>query len=102
VGLSDTLCTAATGGAIADRKLYTNDEEQVISLHGSFSLNSIHSVIEQSDLAQRCLQIELKRIPEDQRKTEAQLIKEFQADLPQIMEETFALIGKILKKTPRS
>jgi ABC-type glutathione transport system ATPase component len=70
VGLSDTLCTAATGGSIADRKLYTNDEEQVISLHGAFSLNSIHSVIEQSDLAQRCLQLELKRISEDQRKTE--------------------------------
>jgi hypothetical protein len=53
--MSDTLCTAATGGHLTTRRLYTDAEQQVHRLHVALVLNGIHSFIEQPDLAQRSL-----------------------------------------------
>lgn len=99
-GMSDILCTAATGGAISSRQLYSDADMNVIQLHVALVLNGIHSFIDQPDLAQRCLPLELLPIGEGQRKSEVQLEREFQQDLPAIMGGLFKLIADILTHLP--
>jgi hypothetical protein len=98
--MADILCVAATGGVISSRQLYTDSDQQLFNLHSAMVLNGIHSFITQPDLAQRCLPIQLKRIPEEQRKSEVELAQEFQADLPFIMRGLFDLIADIFTHLP--
>jgi len=98
--MADNLCTAATGGAISSRQLYSDADMNVIQLHVALVLNGIHSFIDQPDLAQRCLPLELLPINENQRKSEVQLEREFQQDLPAIMGGLFRLIADILTHLP--
>lgn len=100
--LSDALCTAATGGAVTDRKLYTDDDQHVIPLHGAILLNGIYAFIEQPDLAQRCLPLRLEPLPEGRRKSEEDLRRELEADLPVIMRGLFDLIAKIQACLPKA
>jgi energy-coupling factor transporter ATP-binding protein EcfA2 len=98
--MSDYLCMTSTGGTLNTRRLYTDDEEQSINLHGALVINGIGNIVEHPDLHQRCLTLELQPIPEIQRKSETELLKEFEADLPVIMRELFELIANILKHLP--
>ena len=98
--MADALCIAATGGVISSRQLYTDADQQLLSLHSALVLNGIHSFITQPDLAQRCLPLQLQRIPEEQRKSDTALANEFHADLPYIMKGLFDLIAEIFKHLP--
>ncbi len=100
--MSDYLCMTSTGGTLNSRRLYTDDEEQSINLHGALVINGIGNIVEQPDLHQRCLTIELQSIPENQRKSEIELFADFDADLPVIMRELFDLISKIFKYLPET
>ena len=98
--MSDALCTTATGGAITSRRLYTDDEQKVIPLHGALLLNGIYPFVEQPDLAQRCLQIRLDPLRESNRKTEAEMLSALEADLPVIQRGLFDLIAQIMVHLP--
>jgi len=98
--MADKLCIAATGGAISARKLYTDEDEHVITLHAAVVLNGIHSFIDQPDLAQRCLPIELRPIPEACRLSEEQLAADLEADLPTIVRGLYDLTAEIFKHLP--
>jgi hypothetical protein len=98
--MADLMCVAATGGALTARQLYTDADQQVHHLHVALVLNGIHSFVEQPDFAQRCLPLELLPIPESNRKSEADFVREFQADLPAIQRGLFDLIAKILTHLP--
>jgi hypothetical protein len=54
---SDALCTIATGGGMAGRQLYTNDEESILEAHNPVILNSINAVITRPDLLDRAIVI---------------------------------------------
>jgi len=98
--MSDALCTLATGGALTGRALYTNDQQHLIRLHGAVILNGIYSFIEQPDLAQRSVPMRLDPIAEDRRKSEADMLKEFEGDLPTIMRGLYDLIAAIKLHLP--
>lgn len=98
--IADTLCVTATGGAIPSRKLYSDDTEHVQHVHGAVVLNGIHAFISQPDLAQRCLTVLLKPLPTGARRSEAELIAEFDADLPYILRGAFELIASIFRQLP--
>ncbi|MDG5469656.1 hypothetical protein P9J64_15140 [Deltaproteobacteria bacterium IMCC39524] len=100
--MSDYLCMTSTGGTLNTRRLYTDDEEQSINLHGGLVINGIGNIVEQPDLHQRSLTIELQPISEVQRKSETELLREFDADLPVIMRELFGLIANIFKYLPEA
>lgn len=99
--MSDALCTAATGGAITARKLYTDDDQHVIPLHGAILLNGIYAFIDQPDLAQRCLPLRLEPMQESLRKPEEDMLKAFEADLPAIQRGLFDLIAQIMVHLPK-
>lgn len=98
--MADMLCIASTGGFISDRKLYTDADQAAILLHVALVLNGIHQLIDQPDLAQRCLTVHLNRIEGANRKSEGDFIKEFEADLPAIMRGLFDLIAAIFMHLP--
>ncbi len=98
--MSDVLCTAATGGVISNRQLYTDSDLNVLQLHVTLVLNGIHSFVDQPDLAQRCLPLTLLPFNEGNRKSESQLTREFLQDLPAIMRGLFDLIAKIFTHLP--
>lgn len=98
--MADMLCIAATGGTITTRQLYSDADQQAISLHVALILNGIHQFIEQPDLAQRCLPIHLTAIAPEKRKSEEDFHAELEADLPVIMRGLFDLIGDIFTHLP--
>lgn len=98
--MADMLCIAATGGTISTRQLYTDADQHAIRLHAPLVLNGIHQFIDQPDLAQRCLPIQLKPIDESARKSEQELSKQLDADLPAIMRGLFDLIASIFSHLP--
>ncbi|MDX0769587.1 hypothetical protein GOD80_15370 [Sinorhizobium medicae] len=83
--MSDALCTLATGGGIAVRKLYSDSELHVMSYTRPFIINGISGYANRPDLMERAIPIRLSPMPEGGRKTEAELLAEFEELLPGIL-----------------
>ena len=83
--LSDALCRVASGGSFAVRQLYTNDEEVLFKAARPTLLNGIEDVIGRSDLADRTIFLTLTPIGEEQRRSEAELWREFELARPTIL-----------------
>ena len=98
--MSDQLCVASTGGTFGVRRLYTNDEQALLRLHGAVILNGIHLQIEQPDLAQRCRVVRLSALKDADRLPDDVLRARFEQDLPSIMRGLYELVAKILMALP--
>ena len=83
--LSDALCRLATGTGFATRKLYTDDEESVISAERPVILNSIDAVVTRGDLADRALVLRLEAISDTHRKLASELWGDFERARPKIL-----------------
>jgi hypothetical protein len=75
---SDALCRIASGGSLAVRQLYTDDEEVLFQAARPTVLNGIEDVIIRPDLADRAVFVSLPPISEEQRRPEAALWREFE------------------------
>src|SRR5204863_1389024 len=75
--LSDALCRLASGGSFAVRRLYTDDEEVLFQAARPIVLNSIDDIIARADLADRAIFLSLGPIGKVQRRSEAELWREF-------------------------
>nr|WP_315214320.1 hypothetical protein [uncultured Duganella sp.] len=98
--MSDRLCTVATGGSQTGRQLFTNDEQNVIEMHGALVLNGIHAFVSEPDLAQRCLPLSLKTISPERRRSETDVETDLIVDLPVIQGGLFDDISKIQMQLP--
>jgi hypothetical protein len=85
IWLSDALCRLASGGSLAVRRLYTDDEEVLFQAARPILLNGIEDVISRPDLADRALFLTLPPIDETQRRSEAELWREFEIVRPRIL-----------------
>jgi hypothetical protein len=90
--LSDALCRLATGGGFATRELYANDEEVLFDAMRPVVLNGIEELATRSDLLDRSMVLNLPTIPEDKRRPEAEVWREFEAARPAILG---ALLGAV-------
>ncbi|MFK5913376.1 MAG: hypothetical protein QM484_03305 [Woeseiaceae bacterium] len=95
--VSDLLCTVCTGGSYTKRKLYTDNDESVLSFHSPMVLNGIHNFVLEPDLASRCITIQMLRIDKDQRRDESTISKNFNKDVPCIFKGLLDLSAKLLK-----
>jgi hypothetical protein len=93
---SDLLCSIATKASTAKRTLYKTSELTSFELHSPMVLNGIHDFIKESDLASRCLKVDLKPMPNDKRKAEKELKAELEAVLPEILGSLLTLSSKAL------
>lgn len=86
-GIQDALCILSTGGGMAKRSLYTNDEESIVSVRRPWIVNGISAAITQQDLIDRTISIDCPRIEE--RGTSTDLNQAFEANQA-------ALLGAVL------
>lgn len=100
--MADLLCMAATGGSFSSRQLYTDGDQNIMNLLVALIVNSIHAVVDQPDLAQRCLALQTVVIPEERRKSEVAMAAELEVDLPAIQRGLFDLIAKIFEQLPHA
>jgi hypothetical protein len=83
--LSDALCRLASDGSFTVRQLYTDDEEVLFKAARATILNGIDDVIGRADLADRAIFLMLAPIGEEQRRSEAELWREFELARPGIL-----------------
>jgi hypothetical protein len=98
--LSDYLCRACTGEGFSKRKLYSNDDDFIYNTQHCLGINGISNVVTKSDLLDRSILIELERIPQNKRKSEAELKIEFDKMKPQILGSCFDILSKAIKIKP--
>ncbi|MDD1776083.1 MAG: hypothetical protein LUP94_01865, partial [Candidatus Methanomethylicus sp.] len=71
--LSDAFCALSTGGGLAGRKLYTDDEEAFLAAKRPVILNGIDPIATRGDLLDRSIVIDLPRISDEKRISERNL-----------------------------
>jgi hypothetical protein len=95
--ISDLLCKAVTGSGFTKRELYTNDEDIIYSFRRCIGINGINLVSTRPDLLERSLLVELERISPENRRSEEELLKAFEGDLPLILGGIFDTLARAMK-----
>lgn len=84
-GLSDTLCSIATGGGFGTRELFTDGEEKLLDVRRPVILNGIDDSVTRSDLLDRCINLQLPAIMEGNRRSEDDLWSAFERLRPRLL-----------------
>ena len=83
--ISDAFCRLATGGALATRELYSDQEEVLLDAQRPVLLNGIAELAVRPDLLDRALLLYLPSIPEERRFSEADFKRGFEVARPRIL-----------------
>jgi len=100
--ISDTLCRLATGGGFAVRQLYTDQDEVLFDAARPVILNGIEEIVTRPDLADRALFLTLDPIPEERRRSEAELWAEFEVERPRILGAMLDAVVEGIKRLPET
>lgn len=95
--VSDALCSLATGGGYVSRKLYTDGELYTMNATRPFIINGISDVATKSDLIERVIPVELTRMDDDARRTEAEMNAEIEALRPRLLGALYMAIARAVK-----
>jgi len=98
--MSDTLCRAATGGGFTKRELYTDDDDVIYSFRRCVGLNGINIAAQRGDLLDRSLLVGFHDIPKNKRRTEEQLLAEFEEHRPEILGGFLDVLAKAIQLYP--
>ncbi len=90
---SDTLCKAVTGASYSKRQNYSDADEVILKFQRKIILNGISVNIEHSDLTRRSIHYITERIPQDQKLTRSQVMKQFKAILPELYGQIFDVLS---------
>jgi hypothetical protein len=82
---SDALCRLASGGSFAVRQLYTDRDEVLFQAARPIILNGIEDIITRPDLADRAIFLSLPQLPEERRRAEKQMWRDFETAQPRIL-----------------
>jgi len=97
---SNKLSRAVTGSGFSKRELYSDDDDIIYTIKRCIGINGINIVSSKPDLLERSILIELERIPEDKRRTDAEIFSEFEKNKPQILGAIFNVISKAMLIEP--
>jgi hypothetical protein len=100
--ISDTLCRLATGGGFAVRQLYTDQDEVLFDAARPVILNGIEEIVTRPDLADRAIFLMLEPIPEERRRSEAELWAAFELERPRILSVLLDAVVEGLKRLPET
>lgn len=98
--MSDTLCRAATGSGFTKRELYSDDSDVIYNFKRCVGLNGINIAAQRGDLLDRILLVGLSDIAKEKRKTEAQLLSEFEKCKAEILGGFLDTLVKALQLYP--
>lgn len=96
--MSDALCSLSTGGGFAARKLYTDGDLYVMTYTRPFMINGIGGYANRPDLMERAIPIRLPSMPEGGRKTEEELLSEFNQMLPGVLAALYDAVAHALRE----
>jgi hypothetical protein len=99
--LADALCRLATGGGIAPRKLYEDDEQMLLDAKRPVILNGIEALALRGDLVDRSIVQGLPTIPKSERKTEKEFWSEFDQAAPRILGAILDVVHCVLYNNAR-
>ena len=97
---SDMLCRAATGEGFTKRALFTDDDDFIFSFRRCPILNGINVAAVQPDLLDRAILIGLERIDPDQRRSESELLAEFESVRPRLLGAMFTTLSRAMHEKP--
>ena len=98
--LADSLCRLATGGAITNRRLYTDGDESVIEARRPVILSSITDLSGRPDLRDRSVFAALEPIGEDERLSEQAFWKRFEDARPRLLGALLDALSLALRQLP--
>lgn len=98
--LSDAICRLATGGGFTTRELYTDDEEVLFDAQRPVMLTAIDDVATRGDLIDRAIITHLPRIPDHQRRSEADFWAAFEAARPRVLGALLDAVSCALHNLP--
>jgi hypothetical protein len=98
--LSDALARLATGGGLATRELFTDDEEALFDATRPIVLNGIEDFVARPDLGDRTVLLTLENIPDDRRKLEKEIWAEFERERPRILGALLDAVAHGLRQVP--
>jgi hypothetical protein len=90
--VSDILCRAVTGSGNSKRELYTTDDVFIYKFKRCIGINGINIVTTRPDFIDRSLILKVERIPEDKRKKEEEIRKEFERLRPYVIGYIFDVL----------
>ena len=96
--MQDALCTLATGGGFAARKLYSDADESVIEVKRPIIINGISETATRPDLLDRVIHLELQKI--DKYARSAVLDDAFEQDRPAILAGMLDVFSSALRFLP--
>jgi hypothetical protein len=94
--MSDALCSLATGGGFATRKLYFDAELQYFSFTRAFIINGIADFVRRPDLQQRAIVLRLPKPPK-KRLSEKKLRRRLEKLLPGLLGALYDAVAHALK-----
>jgi hypothetical protein len=97
---SDELCTAVTGGGFEKRRLYTDEDVVILSYRRAVILNGINVPATAPDLLDRCLLVQLDRIPPEHRRREEELLKSLEAERPRVLGALLDALAGAMRRLP--
>jgi len=97
--LSDSMCRLTHGtAALGGRELYKDHDMAAFAAARPIIMNGIPEFVERNDLADRVIQIHLKPITPEKRKTGSEIFNQFDKELPQIFGALLDLVVVALRK----
>ena len=97
---SDTACRIATGGGLAVRELYSDQDETILDAQRPQIMNGIEEIATRGDLLDRAIVFYLPRIPEQDRRSEKALWRDFDGMRPFILGSLFDAVATALANEP--
>lgn len=98
--MSDALCRLSTGGGFSTRELYSDQEEVIFDAQRPIIITGIEELATRSDLLDRSLIVTLPNIPEDQRRPESEIWREYDEARPRLLGVLYDAISAALRLLP--
>ena len=98
--LSDAICRAVTGEGFTKRQLYTDGEDVIITFRRVMALTGIEVVAQRADLLDRSILLALSPILPDKRRSETNVLHDFEEARPAILGALLDILSKVLAILP--
>jgi hypothetical protein len=98
---SDLVCRIATGAGFRTRRLFSNGEENLVSVARPIMMNGIPDLLKRDDLADRSVPVKLLPL-ENGRKTDGEFWAEFERAKPHILGGLLDILSGALRELPNA
>ncbi len=95
--MSDAHCRLSTGGGIGRRTLHADSDETTFTARRPQIFNGIGGYAMRTDFVNRLISIELDAIPPTERKTEREVLAEFEEAKPRLLGAVFDAVSMALR-----